>query len=670
MSPIIRTVCAHDCPDMCSLLVHVEDNQVLRIQGDPAQPFTAGFVCAKVSQEPRLVHSPDRLTQPLRRSGVKGMAQFTHISWAEALDEIVDRWKSVMKEDGPEAILGYCYSAHQGQFNRGLPLALFDMLGATKLIAGTVCDTCADEAWESTLGPVGGTDPEVVGSSDLIIAWGADIVTTNVHFWAKVQQARRGGTKLVVIDPYRSRTAAQSDWHVQPRIGSDAALALSMMHVLDRDGFTDANFIQEYTNGFERLRREVLPKFSPVAAEPLTGVLAGEIERLAHLYGRALSPFIRIGLGMSRQRHGGQAVRAVALLPGVTGAYARPGAGALMSTAAEFDLNYSAIRAPSGQPPPRTVNHALLGNALLELRDPPIQALFISGNNPAVTCPDAGSVRRGLSRQDLFTVVHDPFLSATAKFADIVLPAAMYLESDDVYRSYGTFRMQYGAAAIEPPGQAWSNRRLAQELARRLEIAHPVFDMDTPELLETLLHGSRVQPTISSGNLLSSGSIKLTRGAGPQEFRTPSGRLEFWQDTSPTSADWTFTSDASPAPKRWPLQLLTTPGYFQSHSAFSGNRLLRSRQGAPVCLLSQAESDRRGLRDGDEVELFNAQGHVTLKLAVNTDLPNGIVVVPGQQPELESGHAVINVLCSSDLSDMGDGATYQSTFIEVRRHPK
>jgi len=514
-------------------------------------------------------------------------------------------------------LLGYCYSAHQGQFNRGLPLALFDALGATRLIAGTVCDSCADEAWASTVGPVGGADPESLEACDLIISWGADLVTTNVHFWAKAQTARRNGATLIAIDPYRSRTAAQSDWHIQPRIGSDAALALGIMHILDRDGMTNARFIGERTVGFDRLRTEVLARYTPENVERETGLPRSDVERIAHLYGHARLPFIRIGQGMSRSLQGGQAIRAVSLLPGVTGAYGRPGAGALLSTTAAFDFNYSAIRAPSGRAAPRSVNHSRLGEALLEMGSPPIRALFVAGNNPAVTCPDAGAVRQGLMRENLFTVVHDPFLSDTARYADIVLPATTYLETDDFYRSYGTYRMQYGPAAIAPVGHAWSNRRLAQELAKRMDITDPLFSMDTEELLTTLIQESSAGGSYDAESLMHAGSVKVSGHGEAQPFGTSSGKLEFWPSDSSTAVDWRKPALKSTSDNDWPLRLLTAPGYFQSHAAFAGNGTLRQREGAPVCVLHPTEATSRGLNSGDQVELFNSRGVVTLQLKVS-----------------------------------------------------
>ncbi|MBV8936605.1 MAG: molybdopterin-dependent oxidoreductase, partial [Alphaproteobacteria bacterium] len=266
----VRVVCAHDCPDMCSLLAHVEDGRITRIEGDPEQPFTAGFACAKVNRDTELVHSPERLATPLRRIGDKGEGKFAPIGWEEALHEMIARWQTIIAESGPLALLGYAYSAHQGQMNRGLVNGLFHALGTSRLRAGTVCDTCCETAWDMTVGPIGGADPESVGDSDLVISLGADLVATNVHFWAKVEAARRKGTQLIVIDPRRSRTARLADWHIPVRIGTDAALALGIMHILVRDGCCDRDYIARHTLGFERVEREILPRFAPERVAGIT----------------------------------------------------------------------------------------------------------------------------------------------------------------------------------------------------------------------------------------------------------------------------------------------------------------------------------------------------------------------------------------------------------------
>ena len=665
--PTIRTVCAHDCPDMCSILAHVEAGRVVRIEGDPDQPFTAGFACGKVNRDADLVHSPDRLTTPLRRTGRKGEGKFAPITWDAALDEIVSTWQRVMAESGPLALLGYAYSAHQGQINRGLTNGLFHALGCSRLRGGTVCDSCAEAAWIATLGDVGGADPESVRESDLIVSWSSDLHATAVHQWAAIEKRRAAGVKLVVIDPRRTRAARVADLWLPVRIGTDSALALGVMHILVRDGKADRDYLARHTLGFDQVEREVLPRFTPEATAEITGLPAADIETFARWYGEARTPFIRIGFGLSRLTDGGQNLRTVALLPGVTGAYGRYGGGALLATAAGFELNYNALRKPSGPAETRTINHLKLGEALRELNDPPIRALFIAANNPAVTNPNTTGIHAGLAREDLFTVVHDPFMSETAKFADIVLPATTYLETDDFYRAYGSYYMQYGRRAVEPQAEAWSNHRLTQTLAARLGLTDKVFQMSPPELVAALFRGATgAAAAIDPASLLDGKAVSIGSRSG-QTFRTPSGKLEFYSETLakqglPPMPDWR----ADPARTGTePLRLLTTPGYFQSHTAFTGNAFLRDREGPPHAILHPADAAARGLTDGQRVRLRNERGEVGLMLHVRDEIQPGVVLVPGQRPVAEAVAGTVNMLCADGFTDMGEGATYQSTWLEV-----
>ena len=487
----VRVVCAHDCPDMCSLIAHVEDGKVVRIQGDPDQPYTAGFACGKVNRDTDNVNSPERLRTPLRRIGPKGSGQFTAITWDAALDEIAARWQTIIRESGPLALLGYAYSAHQGLMNRGLVNGFFHALGSSRLQAGTVCDTCCETAWDMTLGPVGGADPQDVVHSDLVISWGADLAATNVHFWALAEEQRKKrGVKIVVIDPRRTRSAKAADLYLPIRIGTDAALALGLMHVLVRDKLADRDYLARHTMGFDTVERDILPKFPPGRVAEITGLKVEDIETLAAMYGKAKAALIRLGEGMTRLAAGGQALRTVALLPGVSGHYGVKGGGALLLTAASCDLNYNAVRKPSGPATARLVNHLRLGEELLHLQDPPIRALYVSANNPAVTCPEVHKVQQGLAREDLFTVVHDPFLTDTAKYADIVLPAATYLETDDLYRAYGAYWMQWGQQATKPQGEARSNFDVAQALAKRMGLADRIFTLSPHDAAKELLAGA------------------------------------------------------------------------------------------------------------------------------------------------------------------------------------
>ncbi|MGG5817370.1 molybdopterin-containing oxidoreductase family protein [Falsiroseomonas sp. HW251] len=670
MTSQVRVVCAHDCPDMCSLIATVENGRVIRVQGDPNQPYTDGYACAKVNRDAELVHSPERIATPLHRTGPKGSGDFAPITWDEALDEITARWKTIIAQDGPLALLGYAYSAHQGQVNRHIVNGLFHALGTSRLQAGTVCDTCCETAWDLTLGPVGGTDPEAVVHSDLVIAWGCDLMAVNIHFWTLLEKVRKTGVKLVVIDPRRSQTAARADWHLPIRIGTDAALAIGIAHILARDGRLDRAYIAANTLGFDRWESEVLPNFPPARVAEITGLSVEDVERLAALYGAAKTSLIRIGEGMTRLARGGQALRAVATLPALTGAYGREGGGALLLAAASMEFDFSMVRKPSGPAATRMVNHLALGAALEEMRDPPLRGLFIAANNPAVTNPDVKRLRRALSREDLFTVVHDPFLTATARHADIVLPAATYLETEDFYRAYGCYWTQYAPAAVVPQGQAWSNLRLAQELARRMGLTDPVFSMAPRDMVPHFFKGGvGLIAEIDPADVLD-GPVKVTPPAA-QEFRTPSGKLEIFsaaleaQGLPPMPVwqpDATETRDAA----RWPLRLLTAPGYFQAHTAFSGVEFLRKREGAPACILHPEDAARRGLHDGQTVKLFNDRGSVGLVLRISDEIQPGVVLVPGQRPDGETVEGTVNMLCDDRYTDMGEGACYQSTFLDVQ----
>jgi anaerobic selenocysteine-containing dehydrogenase len=656
---------------MCSLLAHVEGDRVVRVEGDPDQPFTAGFACAKVNRDAELVHSPERIATPLRRLGAKGEGRFTPITWDAALDEITSRWHSIIAESGPLALLGYCYSANQGLMNRGLPNGLFHAMGTSRLWAGTVCDSCMDAAWEATVGAIGGADPESVVESDLVICWGADLFATNVHFWAKLEEARKRGVQFVVIDPRRTRSAQNADWHIPIRIGTDAALALGIMHVLVRDGLCDRDYIARHTLGFSRVEREVLPRFTPDYVASVTGMTVADVERLAAMYGAAKKSLIRLGWGMTRFTYGGQALRTVALLPGVTGAYGRYGGGALNGTNASFELNYNAVRKPSGPAETRTINHNRLGEALLELNDPPIRALFIAANNPAVTCPDTTKTRSGLAREDLFTVVHDPFLTTTARYADIVLPEATYLESEDFFRAYGTYYMQYSNRAVPPQGEAWSNLKLAQTLAERMGLTDPVFRMSQPEILRELFRGATGPVAAFEPDALRNAGPVSIATKSAQQFRTPSGKLEFYSEALvkqglPPMPDWQPDPIEATQGARWPLRLLTGPGYFMSHTAFSGVAFLRQREGKPYCVLHPTDATARNLHDGEPVRLVNDRGTVGLTLRVRDEVQPGVVLVPGQRPDNETVGGTVNMLCSDAFTDMGEGATYQSTWLDVR----
>jgi anaerobic selenocysteine-containing dehydrogenase len=670
---VLRTVCAHDCPDACSVLVTIEAGRVVRTVGDPQHPFTRGFLCGKVNRYAERVHSPERLLTPLRRVGAKGEGQFAAITWDEALDETVSRWQAIMARYGGEAIAGYAYSSHQGLVNRNFTPALFHALGATRVNAGAVCDTCCGEAWELTVGPAGGTEPERVQDSDFLIAWGANLDSTNVHQIPFIDMARRKGAQLVVIDVWRTRAARRADWFIPIRVGTDAALALGMAHVLHRDNLIDHDYIQRLVLGYERWAQEMLPRYTPAAVETITGVPASDVETLARAYGQAKAPFIRLGQGLSRHAGGGAATRAIICLSGLVGAWQRPGGGALLATADSYKFNFSAVRRPDLQPGARRVlNMVRFGQALTEWHNPPLMALFIQSNNPATTCPEQALVRRGLAREDLFTVVHDTFLSETARYADLVLPACTSFESEDLYRGYGTYYVQYGPQVLAPQGEAWPNYRLVAVLARRLGLHDPVFSRTPREHMAALLD---VQDGPVAGlrldDLLDGMPRRLNVPAlghtFDHAFPTPSGKLQIACPELAARGLPDLPDYVPAAPSAYPLRLVTAPGHHLHHSAFLGVASLRRDEGGPWVRLHPDEATPRGISQGQAVELFNDAGVVGLYARLTTDVLPGMVVVEGHRPQSQylSG-GPLNVLCSDRYADLGEGATYQDTWLDVR----
>lgn len=662
----IRTVCPHDCPDQCSIIATVDDGQLIKVHGDPEHAWTNGFLCGKVNRYPERVYSPERLLTPLRRTGPKGAGEFEPVSWDEALGDIASRWQAIIAEYGSQALLGYAYSGNMGAVNRNLPRALFHALGATQMQIGTVCDSACGAGWSASVGSTPGTDLESIVDSDLIIAWGANLATTNVHLLPLIDRARDNGAQVVVIDPFRTRTAKRADWHIAPRIGTDTALALGMMHVLARDELLDMEFIASRTQGFDRLRVETLPRYAPDRVAEITGLPVEAVERLARMYGTARAPFLKLGMGMSRHMGGGMAIRTVACLPALVGAWGKQGGGAHMDSASIWHFNYEAVRRSDLLTvPARVVNHSTLGRELLELTDPPIMALFVASNNPAVTCPDQIHMRKALGRDDLFTVVHDSFMTDTATYADYVLPASTAVESEDFYRSYGTYYAQLGRQLIEPLGEARSNVWLVRELAARMGLTDPVFQRDTREHIETMLKGA-VGPSavLSYERLDANGPVKLDiPNTGPAVTRLWSDELA--AEGLPGLPEWTPDANETDA-ERFPLRLLTLPGHFQHHTAFAGVRALRRRQGGPLCVLHPTDAEARGLKEGAAVLLHNDRGEAGLYVRVSDDTLPGTVAIEGSRGRsdfLRGGP--LNVLVSDQLTDMGAGATYQSTWVEA-----
>jgi anaerobic selenocysteine-containing dehydrogenase len=494
-----------------------------------------------------------------------------------------------------------------------------------------------------------------------------------VHQIPFIDMARRKGAPLVVIDVWRTRAARRADWFIPIRVGTDAALALGMAHVLHRDNLIDHDYIQRLVLGYERWAQEVLPRYTPAAVEAITGVPATDIETLARAYGQARAPFIRLGQGLSRHANGGAATRAIICLSGLVGAWQRPGGGVLLATADNYKFNFAAVRRPDLQSGPRRVlNMVRFGRALTEWHTPPLMALFIQSNNPATTCPGQALVRRGLGREDLFTVVHDTFLSETARYADLVLPACTSFESEDLYRGYGTYYVQYGPQVLAPQGEAWPNYRLVAALAHRLGLHDPVFSRTPREHMAALLDvhvgpvaGLRLDDVLDG--MPRRLNVPALGHTFDHTFPTASGKLQI---ACPELAARGLPDlpDYVPAgPSAYPLRLVTAPGHHLHHSAFLGVASLRREEGGPWVRLHPDDATPRGISQGQAVELFNDAGVVGLYARLTTDVSPGLVVVEGHRPQSQylSG-GPLNVLCSDRYADLGEGATYQDTWLDVR----
>src|SRR5512143_3873061 len=484
---VVRGACPHDCPDTCAMLVTVESGRAVRVTGDPDHPFTRGFLCAKVNRYVERTYQQDRLLHPLRRVGPKGSGRFERTTWESALDEIAGRLNEIRSSsDGPQAILPYSYAGTMGTVQgSSMDRRLFHRIGASKLDR-TICSMAGTVGMRMTVGANVGADPEGIPASDLVLLWGTNTLTANPHLWPFVLEARERGAQVIAIDPIRTRTAAQCDEWIAIRPGTDAALALGMMHVLFERGLEDAAFIEAHTLGADQLRERVR-EYSPERVSAITGVPAETIVSLGERYGRSKAAFIRVNYGLQRHRGGGMAVRTIACLPALTGHWRRAGGGVQLSSSANFTFDKRAVERPDLSPPVRTINMIRLGEALTT-RDagvggPPVRALVVYNSNPAAVAPDRNVVLRGLARDDLFTVVLEHFQTATADYADIVLPAPPQLEHWDLHLSYGHHYVTLNRPSIEPLGEALPNSEIFRRLAARMGLDDAMFQDDDLTLI-------------------------------------------------------------------------------------------------------------------------------------------------------------------------------------------
>ncbi len=683
-SPARRTfkvVCPHDCPDTCVMTVGVENGRAVTLGGDPEHPFTQGFLCAKVNRYLERVYSPDRILHPLRRTGPKGSGQFTRITWDEALDTIAARFRDIRESHGAEAILPYSYAGNMGLLGYGsMDRRFFHALGASRLDR-TICASAGAKGIQATVGASIGFDPEAVVNAQLVVAWGANIVSSNVHFWPFVEEARRRGATLWVVDPYRSRTAEKADRHLALLPGTDAALALGMMHVLFRDGLEDRAYLEEHTVGHEALRQRAA-EWTPERAARTTGLTASEIEEFAHAYGAAQPSAIRLNYGLNRHAGGGMAVRTITCLPAVTGAWRYPGGGVLLSTSGTFPTNPQALERPDLSPPTRLLNMSQVGRILNDATlAPPVQALFVYNSNPAAVAPDQESVRRGLLRDDLFTVVHDLFQTDTADFADIVLPATTPLEHYDIHKAYGHLYLSLSPPALEPLGEAKPNTELFRLLAARLGLDHPALRETDEEMARQAFRWDHPHlKGITFEDLQRQGSVRLSVGApfvpfSEGRFPTPSGKCEIVAASLAALGVDTLAAYIPPrenvesAPelaRRFPLAFISPPAHHFLNSTFSAQPVFVRREGAPTLTIHPDDAEARGIVEGQMVRTYNDRGSFQAAARVSADARKGVVVgLSIWWAKMCPGGRNANAVTGQELTDLGGGATFYDALVEV-----
>ena len=660
-----RSVCPYDCPDTCGLLVEVKDGKAVKVSGDPEHPFTRGTLCVKMNHYEETVHSPLRLTHPMLRAGIKGSGKFRSVSWEEAIDRIAEGWQKTIDQYGSEAILPYSYAGTMGLIQRNAGHPFFYRFGASRLDR-TICSPAKEVGWKLVMGETAAPHPDEVSESDLVILWGINARATNIHFLHGVNRAKQKGATIWLVDTYRTVTSSVADQAYIVRPGSDGSLALGLMHLLVRQNLIDNDFITAHVQGFEELKEKILPDFPPERVSLLTGLSAETIEAMAYAYGRAKNPFIRLGSGLSRYGNGAMAIRTIVCLPALVGAYGKKGGGCFAGTgtAGAFAMK-EVLREDFMTKKTRIINMNRLGWALNELSDPPIQSVYIYHSNPASVAPDQNRVLRGLEREDLFTVVHERFMTDTARYADIVLPSTSSLEHGDLYRSYGTYCIQRAKAAIPPVGESKSNWEVFRLLAKRMGFEEPFFHQTADDLIDHLLSiPSPVREGIDQEAFSAGKAVEIPLSANARaRFKTPSGKIEILnpKELHP------LPCYASPYEGDFPFRLMTAPSLYCLNSSFREREDLRKKEKAMFLQMNPADAGVKGMKEGDSVIAFNQLGEVPFILHVTHKVPSRVVVAEGiwwlnHCPGLRS----VNALTSQRLTDQGGGSTFYDNTVDVR----
>ena len=672
--------CPHDCPDACSFVTTVQDGIAVKVQGNPAHPQTDGALCTKVSRYTERSYHPERILQPQRRVGLKGAGQFESVGWDEALRDIAARLGAIAQR-GPrsaEAILPYSYAGTMGLVqSESMASRFFNRLGASQLDR-TICSRAGSEGQVYTLGARVGMRVEFFAQSKLILIWGSNAIGSNLHFWRYAQEAKRNGAKLICIDPRRSETADKCHEHVALLPGTDAALALALMHELVLHDWLDHDYIAQYTLGWEQLRERAL-QWNPERAAAVCGISAGQIRSLASDYGgcaRAGTPTaIRLNYGMQRVRGGGNAVRAIACLPALVGAWRQRAGGFLMSSSGTFPVRKAALERPdllAGRAP-RTINMVTIGDDLLRpaspVFGPAIEALIVYNSNPVAVAPDSAKVVQGFAREDLFTVVLEHFQTDTADYADYILPATTQLEHWDIHLSYGHTDVVLNRPAIAPVGAAKPNTQIFRELAQHMGFTEPCFTEDDESLCR-----SAYGEAVNFNELLAQGFTSLRVPEAPFAeggFPTPSGQCEFFSARLATMGqdglpDYLANYEAVGSSKAFPLAMISPPARNFLNSSFVNVKSLRDIEAEPILEMNALDAAARGLASGTVVRVFNQRGDYRCKMKVSARARPGVVNGMGiwwRKMGLDGKN--VNELTSQKLTDLGGAPTFYDCLVEV-----
>ena len=684
---VVRGACPHDCPDTCATLTTVRDGRAILFKADPEHPITQGWLCAKVRPYLDRVYHPDRLLYPLRRVGPKGSGRWERISWDEAIAEITSRWKAIIAEHGAAAILPYSYSGTLGLVQNTVTAArLWNRMGASGL-ERSICGAAAETAVQMTYGARWAPAMADVEHSKLVLIWGHNPASTSPHFMPFLRRAQRNGTRVVVIDPRRTRTARSADLHLRPRPATDGALALGMMHVIFRDGLHDEEWLEAHTVGWRDLRDRAA-EYPPERVAAITGLPAEQIVALARDFATTKPALLKFSDGVQRHGNGGQTARALACLPAVAGQVGRRGGGLFYSTSDYVSWDGEAVSHASECPPvPRIVNMNRLGAALQgEVTDPPIMALYVFCANPAASTPDRGAILAGLQREDLFTVVHELFMTDTAQYADIVLPATSQLEHVDLHKGYGHRFLQYNHAAIPPQGEAKSDWDVMRLLAAAMGYDEPWLQQSAEEVIAEILDATRARNPWLEGITLERLQREGTVPIGAEvanlvpfadgRFPTPSGKLELRCDALAAMGldpvpDWTPPAEFAdlawddPADRR--LVLISGAAHHFVSSSLANVPKLAALEGTPYVEINPEDAAARGIADGDDVVVENARGWCRLRAVVTDDVPPGVAVSPKGFWGIHSPYdRNINNTTSAALADLAGQSTFHSNLVEIR----